>query len=279
MNTHPNVLWLSVSPYLKGFDRRLLSQLAKSASVRQWEYCQSIDEPCSVDSVVTALHDYLTERTTLEKTSGNNNAKVHLAGHGVSGIIGLLYARRYPEHVASLSLLSVAARPAINWQAHYYALRQLLPCSREMVLAQMTRILFGEQPASFAKALSHLLAKDLDSNLTLHSLAHHARIPAEPLSVPLLVCNGEIDAITCAQNEEAWRDWSSPKAPNAEALNASSFHQWVCSRGRHFFHFQHPEAVATVMTNHWQRATSPDSVPSADRYEIQRSKARMSPLS
>ena len=273
MNHHPNVLWLSVSPHLKGFDRRLLLQLAKSASVRQWEYCQGIDEPCSAASVVDALYDYLTERIALEKASGNNNAKVHLAGHGVSGIIGLLYARRYPEHVASLSLLSVASRPAINWQAHYYALRQLLPCSREMVLAQMTRILFGEQPASFAKALSHLLAKDLDSNLTLHSLAHHARILSEPLSVPLLVCNGEVDAITCTQNEETWHDWSS-----SEALNTSSFHRWVCFRGHHFFHFQYPEAVASVMTDHWQQANSPDNVSLVSRYKVQRSRTQMSPL-
>ena len=275
MNSHPNVLWLSVSPYLKGFDRRLLSQLTKSASVRRWEYCQTIDEPCSVEAVLTALHDYVEERAVLEQTAGNNSAKVHLAGHGVSGIMSLLYARRYPEQVASLTLLSVAARPAVNWQAHYYALRQLLPCSREMVLAQMTRLLFGEQPASFAKALSQLLAKDLDSNLTFHSLAHHARIVAGSLNMPVLVCNGEVDAITCTKSEAMWHSWVPP-----ESSHAQSFQRWTCANGNHFFHFQYPEAVASKMTGHWQQATQSGRIlQDSDRYKIQSPATQMSPLS
>ncbi len=254
MTSDPNVLWLSVSPYLKGFDQRLLSQLVKTEPIRRWEYCQTIDEPCSIEAVVDALHGYLDSRSELERTSGSSQYKVHLVGHGVSGIVGMMYARRYPERVASLTMLSVAARPAINWQAHYYALRQLLPCSREMVLAQMTRLLFGEQPARFAKALSQLLAKDLDSNLTLHSLAHHARIPASSLNVPVLVCNGDHDAITSTQNKEMWNSWML-----SDQAASSSFRRWNCPQGNHFFHFYHAATVASVIREHWKNVIDPNS--------------------
>jgi len=239
MNYNPNMLWLSVSPHLKCFDRRLLSQLVKTAPVRQWEYSQTVDEPCCVDSVVSALHEYVSDRAAVEARSGNPHYKVHLLGHGVSGIVALLYARRHPEKVASLTLLSVNPKPAVNWQAHYYALRQLLPCSREIILAQMARNLFNQQPARFSKALAQLLAKDLDSSLTFHSLAHHTAIPAGGTEVPLLVCNGEQDSIVCSQQQTLWRDSMKP----GDRL-------WQCPQGHHFFHFHNSEAVAAVITEH-----------------------------
>ena len=243
MNHDSNLLWLSVSPHLKCFNRRLLSRLTKVAAIRQWEYCQSVDEPCSLDAVVAALHDYVSDRAMLEHQAGNPPYRVHLLGHGVSGVVGLMYARRYPERVASLTLLSVNAMPALNWQAHYYAIRQLLPCSREMILAQMTRTLVGEQPVRFSKAIAQLLAKDLDSNLTFHSLAHHAEIPAGSSDVPLLVCNGEHDDIVCNQGRFQWDETMKP-----------SDRLWHCPEGRHFFHFHHAEKVANVITAHIQSA-------------------------
>ncbi len=223
-------LWLSVSPHLKCFDQRLLSQLVKRTIIQRWEYSQTLDEPCSIDAVVDALHDYLSQR----------DRQIHLIGHGVSGIVGLIYARRHPERVASLTLLSVGALPAVNWQAHYYALRQLLPCSREIILGQMTRLLFGQQSIGFTKALAQLLARDLDSNLTLHSLAHHTEVSSGGVAVPLLVCTGAIDSIVCTQKQMLWHDWMKP----TDRL-------WICPEGNHFFHFYHFKAVAEVISEHW----------------------------
>ncbi len=256
MSEKPNVLWLSVSPYLKGFDQRLLAQLAKRSTVRRWDYCQTADEPCCTDTVVAALHEYLTGRAALEKSwEKGANHKVHLLGHGVSGIIGLLYARRYPEQVASLTLLSVGALPAVNWQAHYYVLRQHLPCSRESLLAQMTGLLFGEQPRRFSKALSVLLARDLDGSLTLHSLAHHTHIAPDSLKVPLLVCNGEVDAIVQSQQEPDWDKWRPREhghaVRSADADDSGLFRLWQCPEGNHFFHFHHPVAVANQIAGYW----------------------------
>lgn len=235
----PNLLWLSVSPHLQCFDRRLLAQLVKKHPIRMWEYAQTLDEACSIDGVVAALHEYVSDRAALEKRSGNPNYKVHLLGHGISGVVALMYARCYPENIASLTLLSVNAKPAVNWQAHYYALRQLLPCSREIILAQMARMLFGHRPQRFSKALAHLLASDLDSSVSLHSLAHDVAIPTGATNVPLLVCNGEQDAIVQAQRNAPWQRCMKP-----------SDRMWECPKGHHFFHFHHAEVVANIITAH-----------------------------
>lgn len=239
MNSDPNMLWLSVSPHLKCFDRRLLSRLVKAGPVRQWEYVQSADEPCCVDSAVEVLHGYVSDRAALEARSGNPDYKMHLMGHGTSGIVALLYAKRYPKRVASLTLLSVSATPAVNWQAHYYALRQLLPCSREMILAQMARSLSGARPVRFYKALAALLEKDLDSNLTLHSLARRTEIPMGSTEVPLLVCNGARDPIVCSQKQVLWHE-----------VMKRGDRLWQCPEGSHFFHFHHAAATAETIAQH-----------------------------
>ncbi|MGB7251627.1 MAG: alpha/beta hydrolase [Phormidesmis sp.] len=252
MTRESDVLWLSVSPSLKCFDQRLLSQLAKVAPVRRWEYCQTPDEPCCIESVIETLHDYISHRVALEASSGQRDHKLHLLGHGVSGTVALLYARRYPQHVASLSLLSVSAMPAVNWQAHYYALRQLLPCSREIVLAQMARLMFGDRPIRFAKALSQLLVRDLDSHFTLHSLANRKKISPGGADVPLLVCNGQTDRLTSpnslahnsAQLEISWEEWLKP-----------GDRSWLCPDGNYFFHFHHPAIVANRIADYWQQVS------------------------
>lgn len=239
MNQDSNLLWLSVSPHLKCFDRRLLAQLAKRHPVRTWEYAQTVDEACCLDTVVAALHEYVSDRINLESRSGNPHHKVHLLGHGMSGIVALMYARCHPENVASLTLLSVNAKPAVNWQAHYYALRQLLPCSREIILAQMARMLFGKQPKRFSKSLAQLLAHDLDGSISLHSLAHDIAIPAGATELPLLVCNGEQDSIMQAQRNALWQKFMK-----------SGDRMWQCPEGHHFFHFHHAEVVADMVAAH-----------------------------
>lgn len=253
MNDDPNMLWLSVSPHLKCFNRRLLAQLIKAHPVRQWEYVQTADEPCCLETVISALHQYVSDRAALERRSGQADYKVHLLGHGISGIVALMYARSYPKHVASLTLLSVNARPAVNWQAHYYALRQLLPCSREMVLAQVARLLFDCQPPRFSKALSGLLSSDLDNSLTLHSLAAQMNIPMGATEVPLLVCNGEQDSIAGARETRPW----------SQSMKSSD-RIWLCPEGRHFFHFHHAEAVASVISEYIRSLPLPSQSPLAE---------------
>ncbi|MBE9066220.1 alpha/beta hydrolase [Leptolyngbya cf. ectocarpi LEGE 11479] len=235
MSQLPSVLWLTVSPHLKRFDQRLLCDLSKRLSVSRWEYLQTVDEPCCLEVAIDLLHEYL----------NSGNPPVHLVGHGLSGIVGWLYAQRYPENVKSLTLLSVGVNPAVNWHAHYYALRQLLPCSREIVLAQMVRMLFGPRSCEITRALIQVLAQDLDSGLALHSLVDCQQIKSTPIQPPLLVCRGAYDAVV-----DAAERWTSLLKPRDRV--------WTCPESHHFFHFEHPRLVETTLLSHWKQVDQLD---------------------
>ncbi|MGD1852839.1 MAG: alpha/beta fold hydrolase [Leptolyngbyaceae cyanobacterium] len=236
MSQLPSILWLTVSPHLKKFDQRLLCQLSKRRSVSRWEYLQSMDEPCCLDVAVQLLHDYLTE----------HRGRVHLVGHGLSGIVGWLYAQRYPQQVRSLSLLSVSVNPGVNWHAHYYALRQLLPCSRNVVLAQMVRMLFGPRSNDITRALVHILAQDLDQGLALHSLAGCQEISPAQIQPPLLVCKGDYDAVVNSAQR-----WQTVLKPDDRL--------WSCPQGHHFFHFDQTRLVESTLLNYWQQIEHSES--------------------
>jgi pimeloyl-ACP methyl ester carboxylesterase len=234
MSHLPSALWLTVSPNLKKFDQRLLCSLSKRVSIMRWEYMQTEDEPCSLEVAINLLYEYLHGHFV------HTHKPVHLIGHGLSGIVGWLYAQRHPEHVRSLTLLSVGANPAVNWHIHYYALRQLLPCSREMVLVQMVRMLFGPRSYDITRLLVQMLAQDLDTGLALHSLVAHQEIASSQIKPPLLVCRGANDAVV--ETAERWRPWLKP-----------SDRIWNCPQGHHFFHFDQPRQVETIILKHWQQ--------------------------
>ena len=90
--------------------RSLLSYLNDSVPVEIWEHPQTEDEARYLDMAVEVLHDFLTWR----------DRPLHLINHSTSGLVGLMYARRYPHKVSSLGLLAVGWLYAINLQAHYY---------------------------------------------------------------------------------------------------------------------------------------------------------------
>jgi pimeloyl-ACP methyl ester carboxylesterase len=250
MDETPQILWLNVSPSLKGFDRPLLRYLANSTSIAYWEYCQTVDEPSSLDTAIALLHDYCLPVSQ----------PLHLVGHGMAGTVGLLYARRYPERVKSLSLLAVAASPAIDWQAHYYTRRQLLPCSREFVLSQMVRELFGQQPAAVRRQLQIVLERDLAQSPSPHSLWKVDNVVAPaPCPVPLLVCGSRDDTVVDPTALRKWLSWF--KAGDR---------LWECPGGRHFFHRFYPHLVESELLDFWdtvdgseirtEKANSPTTV-------------------
>jgi pimeloyl-ACP methyl ester carboxylesterase len=70
---------------------------------------------------VKLLHDFLTWR----------DRPLHLISHSTSGLVGLMYARRYPHKVSSLGLLAVGWLYAINLQAHYYTHLSAFPWSSQ----------------------------------------------------------------------------------------------------------------------------------------------------
>lgn len=231
MSSSFDVLWLNASPSLKHFDQPLLQVLAPHRPVAQWEYKQSQDEASSLDQAVMLLDDYLKSQPHT----------LHLVGHGISGVLGLTYARRYPERVRSLTLLAVAAQPAVTWQAHYYVQRQLIACSRQQLLACTTRSLFGRQLPYAVKALVTSLRRDLEESPSPHSLFKLATLPKGGVTMPLLVCGSKDDPIVHPPTLQEWLAYF--KADDT---------LWQCPDGHHFFHYFQPHMVGEQLLRFWR---------------------------
>lgn len=224
-------LWISVSPTLKRFHRPVLSYFSRHLTVREWEYQQAEDEPCTLDLPLTLLHDYL-------KCCKH---PVHLFGHSTGGVVALLYGKHYPERVKSLTLLGVGVHPLIDWHAHYYTYRQLLPCSQEIVLGQMVRALFGAQDQIRTKGFVKLLEGDLQVTPSPHSLMQRSRLEPTGITPPLMVCGSKEDIIVDPSAIAGWKDYLK-----------SSDRIWECPQGNHFFHYQNPKLVGEAILNFCQ---------------------------
>ena len=228
MSKKPDVLWLNTSPSFQCLDQPLLRYLSAQLSIAQWEYRQSQDEASSLDVAVLLLHNYLK----------SCNRPIHLIGHGTGGLLGLLYTRRYPETVKSLTLLAVGVDAAVDWQAHYYVHRQLL--CRQKILNAMVYNLFGYHDKHIIKSLMSILERDLDCSLSPHSLLQTLSIPAGRVSVPLMVCGSKDDIVVGPDALQGW--W--PHLKESDRL-------WTCPQGRHFFHYFHPQQVGGMILNFW----------------------------
>ncbi len=226
-----DLLWLNASPSLKPFDQPLLRYLSQHLTVAQWLYQQSQDEASALDDAVLLLHDYLS----------CHDRPVHLAGHGLSGVVGLMYARQFPERVRSLTLLAVAAQPAITWHTHYYVQRQLFSCSRQQLLACTIRSLFGSEILYPIKALVASLSRDLEESPSPHSLFKLANLPIGGVAMPLMVCGSKTDPVV---HPPALQEWL-VSFKSDDAL-------WQCPDGRHFFHYFHPQAVGAQLLQFWR---------------------------
>lgn len=228
----PDALWLSVNPGFRRLEQQLLRPLNRDGyAVAHWGYAQTPDEPSSVEVAITLLHDYLK----------GCDRPVHLVGHSTGGLVGLLYARQFPQRVRSLTLLGVGVNPAVDWKAHYYTQLSLLPCSRTRILTQMVHSLFGQQHQHCLKGLLELLERDLAESLALHSpLSRFSLLPGG-VPVPLLVCGGQADGIVDPVQLQSWYPWFK-----------SGDRLWLCPHGRHFFYATHPEPTAHEMTDFWQ---------------------------
>ena len=229
-----DALWLLSSPSFKQFDNRLIRFLAKNVSMAAWEYFQTEDDGSSIDEAVRLLHDYLKFQ----------NYPLHLVGHGISGIVGLIYARRYPDNVRSLTLLSVGSQVAATWQAHYYVQRALFPFRRHQILTQMARSLLGSKDCHQVSALVKALEIDLNCAPSPHSLFKLTILPPGGVTMPLMVCGSQTDPIVDPESIQSWQEWMK----EGDRL-------WLCSDGRHFFHNVYPYLVGQQILNFWQSVT------------------------
>jgi pimeloyl-ACP methyl ester carboxylesterase len=235
MSQFPDTLFLNVSPRFKKFNHPLLLYLSKHGTIAQWEYQQTLDEPISLEVALTLLHDYLKQF----------DRPIHLLGHSTSGLLGLLYARRYPERVKSLTLLSVGVHPTIDWQAHYYVTLKMLPCTREIILAQMVYNLFGYKRKSEIRSWVEILKRDLSTSLSPHTLFQRVSIPPGGVSVPLFVSGSQNDVIVDIHQLQGWKSW----LKEGDRL-------WECSEGRHFFHYLYPQQLGDEILHFWESISS-----------------------
>lgn len=226
-----DALWLNVSPALQGFDRPLLKHIAQRTAIAQWEYAQSPDEPTSFEIALTLLHDYLK----------HCDRPIHLLGHSTGGLLALLYARQHPERVRSLTLLSVGVNPAIDWQAHYYAQRRLLPCNQKTILRRTVYGLLGCPSKDTIETLVTLLEQDLQHSLSPHHLFRTTNLLPVSVPVPLLVCGG-IDDVVISPNQ--LRDWQ-------HYFNHAHSRLWICPGGRYFFHYFYAQEVSEQIAQFW----------------------------
>lgn len=237
MSAFPDALLINTSPSFQKLHGQLCAALAQVATVGCWEYQQTADEPLSLEIGVTLLHDYLK----------SSDRPLHLLGHGSSGCLALLYARRHPERVRSLTLLAVGAHPAVDWHAHYYARLQLLPCSRRTILRQMACGLFGHCSQPVERELVELLDRDLRTALSPHTLFRRVQVEAGGVSVPLLACGSQDDPIVAPNALSDWQSWLKP----SDAI-------WLCPSGRYFFHHRYPKLTARRIAEFWQTLDSPN---------------------
>ncbi|MGK7910172.1 MAG: alpha/beta fold hydrolase [Synechococcus sp.] len=227
----PLVVWVSISPSLYTLDRPLLSQLHQTIPVVSWRYQQEPDEGNSFARALMSLDEYIRGLAH----------PVHLIGHSMSGVLGLLYARICPERIQSLSLLSVGESPTVDWQAEYYSRLQLLSCGQEFVLGQMVREMFGRQRRPIASVLKRLLQQDLERALSPHSLWKVDFLNPGGVTVPLFVAGGRDDTVVPANALRGWMRWFK----QGDRL-------WECPRGRHFFHRFYPHLLEDELLRFWQ---------------------------
>ncbi|MEL6463017.1 MAG: alpha/beta hydrolase [Cyanobacteria bacterium J06621_15] len=231
MSIYGEAVWVSGSPSLRGLSTPLVNNLAKYTNISGWEYIQTMDEPACIDTAVELLHSYL-------KTK---EIPVNLIGHGIGGTIALMLARQYPQLVKSLTLLSVAAQPAKTWHVNYYQQRQIYTLSKTEALFNTLNNVFRNKYPCCLYNLIDKFNQDLENLPLMHSILKIESLPLEEVSMPLMVCGGQIDMILGYPDFHEWKKYLKPE----DIL-------WKCHQGGHFFHYFHSEIVTQQILHFWK---------------------------
>lgn len=225
-----DAVWVSASRAFQSFHEPILNGLSQNRTVACWEYSHNLDEGISLDLGLELLGNYLKSQTE----------PLHLIGHSTGGLLALLYARKHPEKVRSLTLLGVGAHPAVDWQAHFYTLLGSLACHRQVIISQMVRNIFGSQSKPQHKRLLGILEKDLKDSLSPHTLWQRVSVTPGAASVPMLVCGSKDDLIVDPNQLHGWK-----------SMLKEGDRLWQSEDGGHFFHYYRPEPAAREIISFW----------------------------
>jgi pimeloyl-ACP methyl ester carboxylesterase len=225
-------IWVSANPSLKYFHHRLLKDLSKVVQLEFWEYYQTLDEGSSINNGIDLLDQYL----------ANVDQPVHLIGHGIGGTIALGYARKYPAQVVSLTLLSVAVQPAIDWHSYYYDRLRSLASSRECILRSTAMNIFPNTCAGNIYDLVSRLRRDLVEAPSNHSLFKLDILTEGGVEMPLMICGSQDDSIITSSDLADWTTYFKP----VDKI-------WQSTIGGHFFHHFQPRGVSDQIQNFWQK--------------------------
>ena len=218
------VVWVNVSPSLKSLDSPLLKLLSEALPVARWEYLQTWDEGSSLESAVELLASFLQQQSE----------PVHLGGHGISGVVAMMTADRYPHLVKTLILLGTSPHPEMTWHAYYYHQRSTFSLAQNRILTQLAQSLFGPSIGCSVKTCVHLLGQDLTASPSPHSIFHIAKIDPVEITIPLLVCAGGRDVVMAPPDQDKWKERLKP----CDRL-------CVVPNGYHFFHAAYPDRIAS----------------------------------
>jgi pimeloyl-ACP methyl ester carboxylesterase len=224
-------VWINANPSFKYFDGRIVRYLSQQVPIAYWEYHQELDEASLMEIALTLLHDYLKSKSE----------PINLIGHGTGGLLGLLYARKYPHRVKSLTLLGVGCAPAIDWQTHYYQMRKLLPCTQEILLTRLVQMMFGHQSQANVLDLVEILKQDLYTAPTAHSLYQLDRVKSGGVSMPMMICGSDNDGIVDRPSLQRWAD----HLKDDDLI-------WTIPSGYHLFHYFLPEYTGRKIIKFWQ---------------------------
>ncbi|MDJ0620226.1 MAG: alpha/beta hydrolase [Calothrix sp. MO_192.B10] len=231
MSMYGDIVWVSGSPYLRCLHIPLLKKLFRNTNVSVWEYIQSLDESACMDTAIELLHSYL-------KTK---ESPVNLIGHSIGGTIALVFARKYPQLVKSLSLLAVAAQPARTWHVNYYQQRQIYTLNQGEALSNTLHHIFRDKFPCNQSKLMDKFYQDLENLPLMHSLFQIEQLPTGGVSMPLMICSGQIDMILGYPELHEWEKYLKPEDI-----------VWKCPQGGHFFHYFYPEIVSKQISNFLQ---------------------------
>ena len=157
-------------------------------------------------------------------------------------MVALCYARMYPRRVASLTLLSVAAQPAIDWHSYYYAQLQSLSASRTAVLKSVSHHLFPDTCARHVCDLVDRLDRDLVEAPSTHSLFRIDILAEGGVEMPLMICGAKDDPVITNSDLVGWNMYLKP-----------TDRIWRTHTGGHFFHHAHFESTSNRIHHFWQQ--------------------------